>query len=98
VDNTNFTAMAVQLKINTNKMGTLKIHIDEVELETSLQAKPVSDILEYVLNEYDNSKTIEVQPHHVRTCQSDAVSKLLKGLSFEYGRLHLAHNNTPIQN
>lgn len=97
-DYTNFTAMAVQLRVNSSLLGTLKVHIDEVMLEPSLAEDAPNEILQHLLTEYDHAANLSVQRHQQRTCQSDAVSKLLKGLSFEYGRLHLAHNKTPIEN
>lgn len=94
-----YSAITFQISLPMHDVGSLRIHINEVLLENLTDNTTAAEIFKIVTGTYD---VVTKRETHYRTlkktCNSEAVDLLLKGLSFEYGKLTIVHNGYPVAN
>jgi|JI6StandDraft_1071083.scaffolds.fasta_scaffold02021_20 hypothetical protein len=81
------------------EVGGVRIHIDEVPLANLTDSSTATEIFQQV--ERKLSGTIKRNVHYRTTkksCNSEAVDLVLKGLSFEYGELTIVHEGYLVAN
>lgn len=99
ISETSYSAIAFQISLPITEVGGVRIYVNEVKLSNLTEGTTAQQIFKQVNEQYENTSDRSVRYSTTKkTCNIEAIDLVLKGLSYEYGELMIAHNSIPVAN